>query len=585
MAAPAASGSTMEDGAQEGDNGLCCSCGVVVEHPNNANMCVNCIRAQVDITEGIPKQLSIQWCKGCGRFLHTTTWVHCEPESRELLALLVRKVRGLNRVKLVDAGFVWTEPHSRRLKIKLTIQREVFTATILQQVFIVEFIMQNQFCELCHRSQTAHTWSASVQLRQHVGHKRTIYWLEQVILKANAHRNVLSIKEFADGLDFYFGTSSHAKKFVEFLQAACPIRFRTAKKLISKDDRSNTYNFKYSWSVEVVPVCREDLVCLPPRLCSSMGQCGPICLCSKVSGGMFHVVDTATLRHGEVHANVFWSTPFRALCTSRQLEEYTVLDVTPVAASAMVTAPKGMALCEVQVMRTSDFGRSNAEPAVVMCHLGNILKPGDTALGYSIQHINWNDDEADDTTKAQCPNDVVLVRKCYRRHRNRGRKARQQKQQKQQKQQQASEAAAAREGGRIWELQRLARDEIEYHHKQDEEQAEEDFEALMQSLEEDPELRSTVNMYRKAGVPVAAAAAAVRDARAASAAAAASAAPADAAMSDEDEDGEDDEEEEEEEEAPFDVKVDELLAPLEQLTVHGGGGADEEDEEDEEGDA
>ena len=34
-------------------------------------------------------------------------------------------LQGLNKVKLIDAGFVWTEPHSRRLKIKLTIQKEV----------------------------------------------------------------------------------------------------------------------------------------------------------------------------------------------------------------------------------------------------------------------------------------------------------------------------------------------------------------------------------------------------------------------------------------------------------------------------
>lgn len=35
-------------------------------------------------------------------------WVYCELESKELLALCIKKVRGLNKVKLVDAGFVWT---------------------------------------------------------------------------------------------------------------------------------------------------------------------------------------------------------------------------------------------------------------------------------------------------------------------------------------------------------------------------------------------------------------------------------------------------------------------------------------------
>ncbi len=42
------------------------------------------------------------------------------------------------QVKLVDAGFLWTEPHSKRLKVKLTIQAEVFNGAILQQTFVVE---------------------------------------------------------------------------------------------------------------------------------------------------------------------------------------------------------------------------------------------------------------------------------------------------------------------------------------------------------------------------------------------------------------------------------------------------------------
>lgn len=27
------------------------------------------------------------------------------------------------------------------------------------------------------------------------------------------------------------------------------------------------YNYKYSFSVEIVPICREDLVCLPTKAC------------------------------------------------------------------------------------------------------------------------------------------------------------------------------------------------------------------------------------------------------------------------------------------------------------------------------
>jgi len=44
-------------------------------------------------------------------------WISCALESRELLSLCLKKLKGLNRVKLVDAGFVWTEPHSKRIKV------------------------------------------------------------------------------------------------------------------------------------------------------------------------------------------------------------------------------------------------------------------------------------------------------------------------------------------------------------------------------------------------------------------------------------------------------------------------------------
>ncbi len=116
-------------------------------------MCVNCIKKEVDITEKIPKQSLIQWCRGCNRFLQPpNNWIVCEPESRELMSLLLKRIRGIGKeVRLVDAAWVWTEPHSRRLKLKLTVQKEVFAGTILQQVFVVEFVQSNEQCRDCEQ--------------------------------------------------------------------------------------------------------------------------------------------------------------------------------------------------------------------------------------------------------------------------------------------------------------------------------------------------------------------------------------------------------------------------------------------------
>lgn len=72
---------------------LCCQCGISIPS-NPANMCVNCIRSEVDITEGIPKQITVNWCKNCERWLQPpNSWTACAIESKELMALLLRKLK------------------------------------------------------------------------------------------------------------------------------------------------------------------------------------------------------------------------------------------------------------------------------------------------------------------------------------------------------------------------------------------------------------------------------------------------------------------------------------------------------------
>jgi nonsense-mediated mRNA decay protein 3 len=170
----------------------CCMCSAAIK-PNPTNMCVQCIRTQVDITEGIACNLTMLQCRGCMRWLRPG-WVEAALESRELMAICLRKVNGLKKVKLVDAAWIWTEAHSRRLKLKLTVQKEVQNGAILQQAFIVEFVVRNQQCVDCQASFTNNTWKAVVQIRQRVDHKRTFFYLEQLILKHNAHVNALSVQ-------------------------------------------------------------------------------------------------------------------------------------------------------------------------------------------------------------------------------------------------------------------------------------------------------------------------------------------------------------------------------------------------------
>ena len=168
-------------------------------------MCAQCLQTRYDIGEGIAKQVQQNTCRGCGRYERRDgSFAPVEPESAELMALLLKKPRGLASVRLVDASFVWTEPHSRRLKIKACVQKEVVSGAVMQQSFVIEYVLSNKQCGSCQRREAKDTWTAVVQVRQKVQHKRTFLWLEQLILRHRAHVDCVNIVEMRDGLDFYF---------------------------------------------------------------------------------------------------------------------------------------------------------------------------------------------------------------------------------------------------------------------------------------------------------------------------------------------------------------------------------------------
>jgi len=181
-------------------------------------------------------------------------------------------MRGLNKVRLIDAGFVWTEPHSKRVKVKLTIQKEVFASTILQQAFVVEFIIASQVCETCHRTEAKDTWRAVVQVRQKVSHKRTFFFLEQLILKHGIHKGTTNIREVPDGLDFYFAQRNQSVKLNEFLQSVIPTRSKTSLELVGYDEHTSTATYKSTISTEIAPICKDDIVCVPQKLRNSLGS-------------------------------------------------------------------------------------------------------------------------------------------------------------------------------------------------------------------------------------------------------------------------------------------------------------------------
>lgn len=330
-------------------------------------------------------------------------------------------------------------------------------------------------CDDCKKSYTPHTWVAQTQVRQRVDHKRTFLFLEQLIIKHNAAEKCLSIKEMHDGLDFQFKNKSHGNRLVDFISGVVPSKFKTSKQLISHDLKSNTYSYKYTISMEIAPICKDDLVILPKALSRELGGLGPMVLVYKIST-FVHIVDVFTMRTYEVDQVLYWKYTFLGMCGKDRLVEFIVLNIENTDFEVNVSRAahrQKFKFVQVEIARKSDFGH-NDKTFIVNTHLGEHLNYNDTVLGYDLEAMNMMALDEMECNNQQVPQ-VVLVRKTYPRFRK-------------------------RQKHRIWKLKHLEKEALgeENFHKKDKTQGkhEKDYEAFIQEIEEDPELRQQIDLYR-----------------------------------------------------------------------------------------
>ncbi|QQK42407.1 NMD3 [Penicillium digitatum] len=460
---------------------LCCNCGAAIDGTLSAGaLCSDCIRLTVDVAGGVQREAVIHCCRDCERWLQPpNSWVVAALESKELLAICLRKLRGLNKVRIIDASFIWTEPHSKRLRLKITIQTEAFQGTIVQQQFEVEYVIANQQCSGCAKSYTHHSWEASVQVRQKVPHKRTFLYLEQLILKHNAHRDTVNIKEVHEGLDFFFSKRNEAERMLSFLEKNIPVRCKKSHELISMDIHTSVANYKFNFSVEIIPICKDDLVALPIKLARSLSDISPLAICNRV-GTSINLLDPCTLRTTDLPTSTYWRQPFPNLADTTELREFIVLDIESTGHSN-----GRYLLSEATVARASDLG-SNDITYFTRTHLGGVLHVGDSVLGYHLSGTQFNNDqfeaiENSNQYSSTIP-DVVLIKKHYVR--------------------------SKKSKARSWRLKRMAREHEEEataavvnvptSKRQEQEQArmEQDYEMFLRDVEEDQELRQTLDLYK-----------------------------------------------------------------------------------------
>jgi nonsense-mediated mRNA decay protein 3 len=394
---------------------LCCLCGTPII-PNEAAMCLDCLRSQFDITDVVDKNNEVVQCKKCDRWNTAKDhWVHHDMESAGLLSCCLKQIGGIQKVKLIDAKWVWTEPHSKRMKILLTVERGVLDEKItLRQNCTVEFTIKNKQCLPCIHEATDHTWGALIQLRQNVGHKRSLYSLESAMVKAGLHNAMLNIAQSRDGLDLYFRARNVAEKVVDFISKRIPTKTKMSQKVVSKDTHSQTARVEYTIHVEVAPLCRGDLVVTDKALTGG----AELMVVTKLTNAIY-LLNPTTMHSVIVSSPRSFMKPFDALLTMHHLINFVVIDINPVTRGGGAAASSSVAfgdshswfqLAEAQVCREADLGE-NDTTFTVLTHLGRVLQAGDTVLGYDLQHT-LVDESRLSTLSYDCP-EIILVRKSY----------------------------------------------------------------------------------------------------------------------------------------------------------------------------
>ena len=396
----------------------CCLCGQMIL-PNEANQCTTCLAQQFDLRQVLQGKNGephiIHQCRQCRRFARTeSVYEPCDFESPELLSICLKQIPALitskngataSKIHIVDAIWVWTEPHSMRLKIRLTIRTEMMAVQIQQRV-LVEYHIHWKMCDNCNRQYTNRTWQALVQLRQKrdIGATRRGLAAMEMALRRNKdlRSKVLKIDACKNGLDFYFLTLPQAQSFAQFLAKLAPMKIKTTQKLVSTDVKSNTANIKYTLTCDVVPLTRDDLIIVHKHTHGKLS--GKLGLVIKQSSQV-HIIDASPTRQGgamdilelssEAYHKAGGDKGYTTLQTPERMVRFVVLDVELCDADDTVTNDHDVyegpasgvekyAMADVLVARESDMGSNDLTYSVVS-HMGHLIQPGDIVLGYDLE--------------------------------------------------------------------------------------------------------------------------------------------------------------------------------------------------------
>jgi nonsense-mediated mRNA decay protein 3 len=166
---------------------------------------------------------------------------------------------------------------------------------------------------------------------------------------------------------------------------------KQSKQLISNDLKNNEATYKFTLSLEIAPVCKDDLVLLPKALSKEIGGLGPLVLVYKIST-FVHIVDIISMKTYELDQVLYWKNEFEAIMSRDRLTEFVVINIWNTDYNTNVSkaaARQKFKMVQVELARAADYG-SNDKTFIVNTHLGEILNYNDTVLCYDLEASTSN---------------------------------------------------------------------------------------------------------------------------------------------------------------------------------------------------
>ena len=246
------------------------------------------------------------------------------------------------------------------------------------------------------------------------------------------------------------------------------IKLKTSEQLVSTDEQNGVANFKFTFSVEIPRICKDDLIILPEKLRKSFGCASQLLLCRKVTTSI-HLIDIQDGKTFELSEKAYFQSEneMTVIPEHGNTTEFMIIDqeqsmVNLNKSFSTIISKHKLDMYRITAARTNDWTEFQTKT-----HLRH-LKQNRIAKGYDLSTMTFIDD-----LKLKSSFDVIMVKIVF------------DKEKKQQKK-------------RIWRLKRMEIEEAEERKKKKEKvnPDKEDFEDFLDDLEQDKDLRSKITLFQ-----------------------------------------------------------------------------------------